>query len=90
VRHAGDEALDELDPVLRELREIDGLIEKKRGVFYRSSKAFVHFHEDPSGLYADVRLGVDFERLRVQTVKERSAFLARVRRAHRVTGSAAG
>jgi len=52
VRHAGDEALDKLDRLLDELREIDGLIEKKRGVFYRRSKAFAHFHEDPTGLYS--------------------------------------
>jgi hypothetical protein len=86
VRHAGDAALDDLDPVLTALREIEGLVERKRGVFYRGSKAFAHFHEDPSGLYADIRIGAGFERLRVQTAKERAAFLTLVRRAQRGVG----
>ena len=76
VRHATDAALDELEPLLDQLRGIEGLIEKKRGVFYRRSRAFLHFHEDPSGLYADVRLeGIDFERFRVETREERRELL---------------
>jgi hypothetical protein len=79
VKHAGDEALDRLEPLLCAMRALDSLVERKRGVFYRSRKAFAHFHEDPSGLYADVRLETDFQRLRVETAKERASFLARVR-----------
>jgi hypothetical protein len=76
VRHATGAALDELEPLLDQLRQLDGLIEKKRGVFYRRSRAFLHFHEAPSGLHADVRLrGVDFERFRVETQEERLELL---------------
>ncbi len=40
------------------------------------------FHEDPAGLFADVKLeGADFTRLRVSTQAERRALLAAVRRA---------
>jgi hypothetical protein len=81
VRHARTEALEELEPLILRLREVDGLVEKNRGCFYRKSKAFLHFHEDPSGLYADVRLGADFERFRVQTPVEQDALLAKVDRA---------
>jgi hypothetical protein len=56
-----------------------GLTEKKRGVFYRRSTAFLHFHEDPSGFYADVRLAGDFERFRVETGDEQNELLAKVR-----------
>ena len=70
VRHATPAALDELESLLVRLRQLDGLTEKKRGLFYRRSKAFLHFHEDPSGLHADVRLSTDFERFRVQTRAE--------------------
>ena len=56
-----------------------GLIEKRRGVFYRRSRAFVHFHEDVSGLYVDVRLTDDFERFRVQTQDERNRLLTMIR-----------
>jgi hypothetical protein len=81
VRHAGDGALDELGPLLEALRSLDGLREKSRGTFYRKSRAFLHFHEDPSGLYADVRLLGDFERVRVTTPAEQRALLEQVRRA---------
>ena len=83
MKHVSTEGLDDLDDVLRRLREIDGLTEKKRGVFYRRSRAFLHFHEDPSGLYADVRLADEFERVRVTTTAERKRLLGLVRAAMR-------
>jgi len=80
VRHARDEALDELEPLLRELRGYGDLKEKTRGTFYRRSKAFLHFHEDPAGLFADVKLdGDSFERMRVSTAAERKELMRRVR-----------
>ncbi len=81
MKHAGQGALDQLEPLLEDLRSVSGLVEKRRGIFYRRSKAFLHFHEDPSGLYADVRVGEDFERYRVESVQERSALLAVVQSA---------
>jgi hypothetical protein len=68
------------EPLLTRVRELDGPVEKKRGVFYRRSKAFLHFHEDPSGLHADVRLSADFERFRVETPAEQDDLLAAIRR----------
>jgi hypothetical protein len=44
------------------------MIEKKRGVFYFKSRSFLHFHEDPKGLFADLREaggGNDFDRIDV-------------------------
>ena len=80
MKHATAAALDRLEPVLVELRRAAALREKSRGVFYRGSAAFLHFHEDPAGLYADVR-GADgeFDRFRVESEVERKAFLAVVR-----------
>lgn len=83
MRHVTAAGLDELDDVVRELRGVDGLKEKSRGVFYRGSRAFLHFHEGPSGFYADVRLGADFERMRVTTKAERKRLLSVVRAAAR-------
>ena len=79
VRHARASALDQLEPLLAELRRIEVLREKTRGTFYRGSKAFLHFHEDPDGLFADVRFGTDFERMRVTTPDEQAQLLRRVR-----------
>ena len=55
MRHAGSGSLDTLEPLLAELRRLPGLNEKKRGVFYAKSRAFLHFHEDPAGLFGDLR-----------------------------------
>lgn len=81
MRHAQDGALDQLESLLADLRTMPGLKETKRGIFYRGSQAFLHFHEDPTGLYADVRLDVDFERMRVSSAQEQTTLVARVRRA---------
>jgi hypothetical protein len=78
VRHARAQALDELEPFLERLRTVPGLVEKTLGVFYVRSKPFLHFHEDPSGLHADVRLGSEFTRVRAETAEERDALLARI------------
>ena len=78
MRHATPAGLDELEPLLRRLRGLPALVEKKRGIFYRSGRAFLHFHEDPAGLHADVRLGSEFERFRVQTRREQDALLKRI------------
>jgi hypothetical protein len=80
MRHAGPAALDELEPMLVALRDLTGLKEKSRGTFYRGSRAFLHFHEDPTGHHVDVRLADEFERFRVQTKAEQRAVLAKVRK----------
>jgi len=67
--------------MLVELRELPGLTERSRGVFYRGSRAFLHFHEDASGHHVDVRLGTDFERFRAQTKAEQRMVLTKVRKA---------
>lgn len=80
MKHATAAALDRLEPLLRGLRELPGLTEKSRGVFYRKSKAFLHFHEDADGLFADIRrANRGFERYRVETEDEWAAFFRSVR-----------
>jgi hypothetical protein len=79
MRHATLETLQEIELLLEELRSVPGLVEKRPGIFYRRSKAFLHFHEDPSGLHADVRFGEEFERVRAETDVDREALLARIR-----------
>ena len=78
MKHAGEAALDELEPLLVALRKLPRLKEKTRGTFYVGAKAFLHFHEDPAGPFADLKtvLGGDYERFRVRTVKERALVLA--------------
>ena len=68
--------------MLVQLRALPDLKEKSRGTFYRKSQAFLHFHEDPAGLFADVRLGgADFTRMRVSTKAEQRALMMAVKAA---------
>jgi hypothetical protein len=77
VRHARPDDLDRVEALLGELRAVAGLTEKKRGVFYRGSKAYLHFHEHEGDIVCDVRLvGPDFDR---RTVTSRAAQAALVR-----------
>lgn len=78
MKHAGPGALDQLEPLLARVRALPGLVEKKRGTFYRKSRAFLHFHEDPKGLFADIRAGdgADFERFDVTTPSGADALIA--------------
>jgi hypothetical protein len=82
MKHAGREALDALEPLLAQLREAPGLIERSRGVFYIRGKAALHFHEDPKGLFADVRVAgaADFERIDVSGEAGRSELRRRLGR----------
>jgi hypothetical protein len=81
VKHAGPDAFARLTPLLAELRRREALVERRPGVFYRRSRAFLHVHDDPSGLFADVRLGADFERHEVTTAAQQRALLGRIDRA---------
>ena len=81
MKHAGPAALDRLEPVLAAVRALPGPVERKRGVFYLKSKAFLHFHEDPAGLFADLRdaQGKDFDRIDVTAEPGRVQLLALVK-----------
>ena len=79
MKHAGPAALDALEPLLERVRALPGLKEKARGAFYRKSRAVLHFHEDPAGLFADVRLASDdFTRLRVTDFAEQDELMRRL------------
>ena len=80
MKHAGPEALSGIAPLLTQLRELPGLVERKPGIFYRRGEAWLHFHEDPAGLFADVKLppAQGFTRLAVDTPAQQQALLARL------------
>lgn len=80
MRHATPIALDALDGLLAQIRALAVLTERTRGVFYRRSSAFLHFHEDPAGFFADLHAGPEWQRLPVNTPAERRALLRAIRR----------
>jgi hypothetical protein len=78
MKHAAA-TLELLDPLLAEIRKRPPLHEKSPGSFYTKSKAYLHFHEDPAGMFADVKLDfVEFTRMRATTAKEQKALLAKI------------
>jgi len=79
MRHAGAAALDRLDSLLREVRRRHPqLKERKRGAFYRGGQGWLHFHEDPAGLFADLKSGGEWTRFAVDTATERRVLLERL------------
>lgn len=78
MKHATPATLDVLEPLLAQIRGSAGLKETSRGIFYRKGRAFLHFHEDPKGLFADLRDadGLDFERIDVTGEAGRVQLLA--------------
>ncbi|MDE3096423.1 MAG: hypothetical protein KGK07_10555 [Chloroflexota bacterium] len=83
MKHATSIALDGLEPLLRDLRALDGLTERRRGVFYRRSAAFLHFHEDAAGFFGDVRLAPGWVRLPATSAADRRALVREVKAALR-------
>jgi hypothetical protein len=80
VKHAGGDALRGLSVLLDQIRSKDGIREKKLGIFYRKSKAFLHFHEDPAGMFADLSVDGEFQRFPVNSKGEWKVFLSAVER----------
>jgi hypothetical protein len=79
MKHAGEESLKTMQDVLQVLRGMPGLSERRAGIFYTKAGAYLHFHEDRAGMFADVKLcGKDFQRFPVNTTDERKVLLAHV------------
>ena len=62
--------------MLERLRTRTALAERRPGIFYVGGKAFLHFHDNPAGLFADLRLGGDWQRFPVNSSDERAELLA--------------
>ena len=57
VKHADVRALEAVSDLIENLRRRSDLVEKRLGIFYTKGRAFLHFHKDPTGLFADLREG---------------------------------
>lgn len=91
MKHASPDTLAQLAALLAALRGLPGLAERRPGCFYRRSQAFLHFHDDATGLFADVRLaGPGFTRLPVADAAGQAALLQRVGQALTAPAASAG
>lgn len=80
MRHAGAENLARLEPLLGDLRSLPTLKERTPGVFYARGAAALHFHEDPAGLFADLKQAGEWRRYPLATEAERARLLEEARR----------
>ena len=76
MKHATAETFASIGHLLQHLRSRKRLVERTPGAFYFKSKAFLHFHHDPSGIYADVKQDLTFTRMRCTSQEEQRAVLA--------------
>ena len=74
--------LQRLDPWLDEVRGlgIDGLVEKANGAFYQRRVGILHFHEDDDGVYADVKVDGEWERVQIDGAAGRRKVIGLLRR----------
>ena len=76
MKHANHDTLARLSPLLQQIRHrVPPLKEKGEGRFYLKSTAFLHFHDDPSGIFADLKVGGDWQRYPVNDEQAYAALL---------------
>jgi hypothetical protein len=78
MKHADAAALAALCDLIENLRRRSVLAEKPLGTFYIKGRAFLHFHKDSTGLFADLRQGEDWVRFPVNDPDECASLLAAV------------
>jgi hypothetical protein len=64
--------------LLEELRRHPVLRERRPGYFYLESNEVLHFHDDPDGVFADLRLSAGFVRLPATSPAEQAELLGRI------------
>ena len=77
-RLANEQTLQKIEPLLEDLRRFEGLKEKRQGVFFLGKKEFIHFHELPEVIVADVFLASGRVRLPVTDRTEQLDLLDRI------------
>ena len=77
MKHAGPAALKRLAPLLTAVRrQAPGVTERKPGTFYSKGQALLHFHEDPAGLFADLKISGAWQRFPMNNSTETDDFIA--------------
>ena len=79
MKHATAAALDQIDALLQRVRDLETLKERARGVFYRGSTAFLHFHEDPAGMFADLRTDNGWARYPVNRTSDQASLVRAIK-----------
>ena len=80
MKHASAATLSEIRGLLASLRALPGLKEKSASAFYRGGTAFLHFHEDPAGLFVDMKVDGEWTRRAVNSETARKRLVRDARR----------
>jgi hypothetical protein len=76
MKHADHNTLAQLSPLLEQIRcRVPPLKEKGEGKFYFKSTALLHFHDDPTGIFADLKVNGDWKRYPVNNAQEYATLL---------------
>ena len=77
MAHADASALQAIQPMLRQLREIKGVREMKPGVFHIRGSAFIHFHDEGGVLHAELKKpgGSGFDRYPMDGAPQQRKFI---------------
>jgi uncharacterized protein YigE (DUF2233 family) len=76
MKHADSDTLAKLGLLLEQVRQrMPPLKEKGEGRFYLKSTAFLHFHDDPAGIFADLKVNGEWQRYSVNTEAEYATIL---------------
>ena len=78
MKHATAEDLIQIAGLLNKIRQEKRIKERTSGIFYWRGKAFLHFHNDPRGLFADLRGPDDWERFAVNDRRGQALLRARM------------
>jgi hypothetical protein len=70
--------IDRIAPLLKMLRAYPALREVRPSAFHLNGRDFLHFHDEPEGIFADVRLTTGFVRMPVSSRSEQWELLERI------------
>ncbi|MEP7057240.1 MAG: hypothetical protein ABI809_05655 [Caldimonas sp.] len=81
MAHADAAALQAVQPLLRQLRELKGVRELRPGAFQVRNIAFAHFHDEAGVLHADLKKpgGSGFDRFPLDTPAQQRKFIDEAR-----------
>jgi hypothetical protein len=80
MKHASSATLRQIAGLLAELRALPAVKEKSAGTFYCKGSAFLHFHEDPAGIFADLKIDGDWTRRNIDSKTAQAKLVRDARR----------
>ena len=71
----GTRSLKQIDALIVRIRLLGALRERTPGSFYVKSSGILHFHEDPKGMFADLKRDGEWYRVPVNTRAEQNKLI---------------